>query len=311
MKVLFIGLGSIGLRHANILLADGRHELYALSSKKSKTKNLLGITELKDWEAVKRIGPEVAFITNPTALHVKTALKCAEIGMHLFIEKPLSSDLAGVSSLSKILKQKKLASYVAYCLRFHPVIKKIRELIDGLKIYHVRVVCSSYLPAWREGHDSKKSYSAYSKMGGGVLLDLSHEFDYVNYILGDIKKISGKFGRASDLTVDSEDWADVLVEVENGLNVNIHLDFLSKYNERTMLISHNKGYILGDLISGSVISMKNGMEKKYNLKSDRNDYLKEQIDYFFKNLKNPDIMNSISKAKTLLSKILEFKNGKK
>ena len=88
MKVVIFGLGSIGRRQARLLLDNFRHELFAFRSNEGIAPNDLGIKEIYNWEEVEKLNPEVAFITNPTFLHLETALKCAKLGMHLFIEKP-------------------------------------------------------------------------------------------------------------------------------------------------------------------------------------------------------------------------------
>lgn len=68
-----------------------------------------------------------------------TASQCARRGMHLFIEKPLSDSLKGFSDLLRLTQKKNLTVYIAYCLRFHPVIAKLKELLKGKKVVHARV----------------------------------------------------------------------------------------------------------------------------------------------------------------------------
>ncbi len=66
------------------------------------------------------------------------------------------------------------------------------ELFDksfiGQTLY-TSVECGSYLPDWRPGNNYKKSVSAKKDLGGGVLLELSHELDYIRWIFGEIKNI--------------------------------------------------------------------------------------------------------------------------
>ena len=96
MKVLIFGLGSIGSRHARLLKGMGEHDLYAFRSQRQVPCNDLGIPEIFSWDEVGQVSPEVAFITNPTSLHISTALSCAERGMSLFVEKTKSSWLRQV-----------------------------------------------------------------------------------------------------------------------------------------------------------------------------------------------------------------------
>jgi len=305
VKVIFFGLGSIGQRQARILLENFEHELFAFRSGAAEKPNQLGIKELYKWEEVEKLGPEIAFITNPTNLHIPTALRCAALGMHLFIEKPLSHTLQDIPFLTSVCQKKGLTCYTAYGLRFHPVIKAMKERIKGRKVYQARVVCSSYLPDWRSGRSSESTYSAYKDQGGGVLLDLSHEFDYIQHLFGEIGSMQGRFGRISSVTKDSEDFADVLLETVFKTKVNLHLDFLSLYAERRIVMDLENGYLVGDLIQNQ-IEEKAGVQK---FSSGRDDYLKEQLRYFFEHLGEPAIMNNIQEAGQLLGKVLELKDG--
>lgn len=309
MKIIIFGLGSIGVRHAQILRKDFKHELYAFRSGKTSKENLLKVPELSTWESVDRLKPEIAFITNPTSEHLSTALECAQRGMHLFIEKPLADSLDGASQLIALCHKKKLSAYVAYCLRFHPVIIKIKELLKDKKALHARVVCSSMLHAWRPGSDPKKSYSARRALGGGVILDLSHEFDYIRFLLGEIKSITGIKGRMGHVTVDSEDFADTLLTLENGVIVNCHLNFASFQTERKIQIDFKQGFIEGDLINNTIICQARGKIRHFRFSVDRNAYLKTQTEYFFKNLKYPDRITNLRESQILLEKILEFRNA--
>lgn len=310
MKVLICGLGSIGLRHAKILSEHLNHDVYAYRNTKRRVEHGLNIREVFSWNEVEALRPDVAYITNPTSLHIKTALQCASLGAHLFIEKPLSHSLDNIDFLESLCSEKGLTCYVAYCLRFHPVIKKMREVIVGKQIYHARIVCSSFLPAWRTEGDYRKSYSVSSLEGGGVLLDLSHEFDYTRYLFGKIIEMIGVYGRASELTVDAEDFADVLVTTTGSIPVNVHLNFNSLLNERSVTVNFEDGYAKGDLIENKVDVFYRGNMDSYEYPLDRDGYLTEQSQYFFDNIGNQSIMNNLAEAKDLLVEILRLKHDK-
>lgn len=308
MKIIIFGLGSIGRRHAQILLNNfNNYQLFAFRSNSRAEKNNLGIKEVNSWPQVEKLNAQAAFITNPTALHIRTALRCARSGMHIFMEKPLSHSLKNINELERICGKKGLSCYVAYCLRFHPLIIKIRNLLKGKKIYHARISCSSYLPDWRKKSNYRKSYSSLAALGGGVLLDLSHEFDYIEYLFGRIVDTRGAYGRLSDLTVDSEDYADVLLKTDRLIHINLHLNFLSRMSERSIKVDFKDGYISGDLLNSRLDYFYRGSSKTYAFNVKREDFFTAQTRYFFDNLGNPAIMNGISQARQLLNNILEFK----
>ncbi len=55
----------------------------------------------------------------------------------------------------------------------------LKKALPALSVYSARVLCSSYLPGWRPGVDYRTVYSAHKDMGGGVTIDLIHEWDYL------------------------------------------------------------------------------------------------------------------------------------
>lgn len=308
LKIIIFGLGSIGRRHALLLSKNYKqHQIYAFRSKTHIGLNQLGLREITSWKEVSRIQPDIAIIANPTALHIKTAVRCARLNCRLFIEKPIGKDLGKLNQLTAIVKEKKLTTYVAYNLRFHPVIKALRKYVNLSKPLHIRVVCSSYLPNWRPGTNYLMSYSANKKLGGGVLLDLSHELDYVNYFVGEIVTFRGKYFRRSSLTVDAEDCADILVETRL-CPANIHLNFLSHFSERKIIIDFVGKSIIGDLVNNEILEYKKEVlvkRKKFN--GDVSVTYVDQMKYFFKNINNPSMMNSLPEAMSLYRKIVLFK----
>jgi len=245
IKVLFFGLGSIGLRHAKLLLDNFDVEIAAYRT--TKNENKLKINEFRDYEAAFDFKPDIAFITNPTSLHIKTALDCAKKSIDLFIEKPLSHTLSGVTKLSNVIKKNHLFSYVAFCLRFHPVIKYLKNNLNLKDVIYSRINCSSYLPLWRPDQNYKDSYSANSSMGGGVINDMIHELDYCEYLFGRINDIKGTLGNTSTLEINSEDFAELTVTNKNNFMSQISLDYFSHQRERIIKIYTKDFMILGDL----------------------------------------------------------------
>lgn len=310
MKILIFGLGSIGVRHAKILKKNKKYKLYAYRTHKGQTENSLNIEEVQSWKTIDRIKPDVAFITNPTSLHIQTAIKCAERGMHLFIEKPLDSRVVHLNEFLKLVSKKKITTYVAYCLRFHPVIKELRRQIQKDKFYHLRAIVSTYLHRWREGSDPKKSYSAQKRLGGGIILDLSHEIDYVQYLLGDIKSIKGRFDRKSTLTVDTEDNADMTIEAKKG-TASVHMNYFSQFEQRVIQVDLKSKSFEGDLVKNTLTEYRNGkVFKKRKFKTGTKETYSEQIRYFFKNINNQNMMNNVFEAAELLKSIHSFKKAK-
>jgi len=311
MKILFFGLGSIGKRHATLIKEDDDFEIFAYRTKKGQEENGIDLEkEFTNIEEALNINPDIAFITNPTFLHVDTAIKCAEQGIDLFIEKPLSNNLKKIAELKKLLKKNKLFSYVAFNLRFHPVLKKLKEVVNVEDLIYSKTISTSYLPDWRPNQDYRKTFSSDSKKGGGVLLELAHELDYNYWLFGDIEKIEGRYGKISDLEIESEDFGDLMIEHKNGVISDIHLNWFTNHSERKIKLYCDDKYIEGDLIRNQVkIEYKDGETKSIEYDVERNDIYTEQLDYFFeKYRKREKPMNNIEEASKVLKYLIKFKN---
>lgn len=313
LRLLFFGMGSIGKKHINIIRKNHNCKIYAYRSKNEQEIKDSNIKEFTNLEDAFSIEPDIAFITNPTFLHIPTAFECAKRNIDLFIEKPISHLIENVIELESEIKKRNIFTYIAYNLRFHPVIKELKKRISKKreKPIFFNIVCKSYLPDWRPSQDYTKSYSAKNELGGGVVLDLSHEFDYISYLFGDIKKISGFCDKISKLNIESEDIFDGQIELKSNLKGNLHLNYFSIYNERKLQIYYNNEYLEGDLIKNSIkIIEKNCKEKILNYQCNINDTYKFQMQYFFEQYikRNYDISNNFSEALKTFKKIMEFKN---
>jgi predicted dehydrogenase len=310
-RILFFGLGSIGKKHASFTKNKFNYDLYAYRTGKGQEKNNLNIKEFDNIDEAFSIKPDIAFITNPTFLHTETAIECAKRGISLFIEKPISNSLNGLDELEKEIKKRKLFTYVAYNLRFHPVINNLKEILPKKeKPIYFRVKSSSYLPSWRQKQDYSKSYSAKKEYGGGVILDLSHEFDYITWLFGNIKEINGYCDKISNLDIDSEDILEAQIICKSNISGNLHLDYFSREEERKIQIYYNDKYFEGDLIHNTIrIINDDGSEKKTYYHTNLDDTYDKQLEYFFEQYdgKKLDSMNNFSEAFLTFKKIMNFK----
>lgn len=331
LKIIFFGLGSIGRRHARLIKELYPHELYAFRSGKGRdNRNDLGITEIYDLADLDTIKPDVAFITNPTNKHMEYASICAEKGIDLFIEKPISHSKSALNDFVKIANDNNVLVYTAYCLRFHPVIRWIKSYLDtnasrhmGLpsnRILHAYVVASSYLPEWRPGVDYLNHYSALRSEGGGVVFELSHEIDYLYYLFGGVScvgnsekamDIKTNVSKLSNVTVDSEDTADILLHFEKGISCSVHLNFCSRLNRREITLVFENETIVGDILNSEVRITRNnnpgGRAEIHRFSSDRDEMFINQLEYFFNNFKKPTMMNSIEEAVKVFDILHEIK----
>jgi predicted dehydrogenase len=274
MRFLVLGLGGIGQRHVRNLrtiLGDDA-EIFAyrvLRNSPTLTDRLAvedkvnveekyGITVVSDFEAGLALKPDAVLICNPSSLHVPMAMAAAEAGCHLFIEKPLSHNEDDVQKLIDLVESRGLVTLVGYQLRFHPVLRRLESLLKEHaigKVTAVRIEVGEYLPGWHTYEDYRQMYASRADLGGGVILSQIHELDYIYWLFGLPQKLFALGGHLSDLEIDVEDTASILMEcVVDGRAVPVHLhqDYLQRPPSRTCEVIGSAGKILLDFNALSV-----------------------------------------------------------
>ena len=179
--VLVVGCGSIGQRHIGNLQRLGIENILAVEPREDQRKAVadrFGIEAAGDLPSALARGAFAALICTPSRLHLGQALAAAEAGCHLFVEKPVANSLEGLERLIETVESRRLASLVGCNFRFHPGLRRVKQLIeDGSigKVISARADFGQYLPDWHPWEDYRKGYSANRSMGGGVLLVLYDE----------------------------------------------------------------------------------------------------------------------------------------
>ncbi|MDY3203749.1 MAG: Gfo/Idh/MocA family oxidoreductase [Arcobacter sp.] len=257
MKVLIIGLGSIGKRHYDVLSKLSEVQSIDLITKQNIENKIC----YKNLEVVNNINQYDYFvIASETNKHFEQ-LKYLEENVKnklIFCEKPL------FESKQKLeIKNNKV--FVGYVLRFHPLLEKLNEFIKNEKIILVNVKCGQYLPSWRPNTDYKNCYSAKKSEGGGVLLDLSHEIDYVQWLCGQINEIKSYQVKISDLEIDSDDLTMLIGKTYKDILVNVSIDYISKNTHRRLIVETFEHTYELDFISNKLIKKnKAELEETYS-----------------------------------------------
>jgi predicted dehydrogenase len=261
-RVLIVGLGSIGRRHASIareLLPEA--EIMVLRHERCGDLAGTGIDRCVTSiaEAV-RFGPQVAVIANPASHHLAVALPLAEAGVPLLVEKPLSHSAVGVAELIELCRQRAQVFMTGYNLRFHPSLQEFRRLVcEGAvgRILSVRAEAGQYLPTWRQDADYRIGVSARAELGGGVLLELSHEIDYLSWCFGDVAWVSAVLAQVSDLEIDVEDVAYLTLGFlgsgdRRGAVATLSIDFIRHDAARCCVAIGDRGTLRWSAAAGTV-----------------------------------------------------------
>jgi predicted dehydrogenase len=246
-RALVVGAGSIGRRHLRNLRSLGLKHLMACDPNPDRIAGLepwLSASYSDFTEALALGKPDIVLICTPPVFHVEQALDSLGAGAHVFIEKPLSDRLDGIDLLIDRSRAKNQIVQIGYNLRFNPGIKKLKELVDNHflgKVLWARLEVGQYLPDWRPWQDYRESYSARKDLGGGIILDASHEIDYAVWLFGNPVEVVSMCGRVSGLDVDVDDCATLLMRFESGTQVDIHLDCLQRSYTRCCKIVGENG----------------------------------------------------------------------
>ena len=249
------GLGSIGRRHLANLGYLGENRIGII---RRDTKNTLSGAEGVwtpddvDWSSVSAL-----IIATPTSLHLSNLETALKHGVRkIYLEKPISHNNDRVDEMSSLIESCGANVYIGFDLRYDPGVRKVKELVESRAlgaICSIHAHVGQYLPDWRPGQDYRNSMSASPLLGGGVMLDLTHELDYMVYLFGEISSVANSNGRRSNLEIEVEDTSDSLLFFRDGFSGTVHLDYLQKWPTRHLHVIGSEGTLLLDLHARKLI----------------------------------------------------------
>ena len=321
MKILVFGCGSIGKRHIKNLLTINAGRIFAYDVDNSKVdyvqKELSVAALSSEVEAVKDGDFDAAFICSPPSLHVNQALRLLRKGIHCFIEKPLSNTLENIDALVELVDKTEKTVLIGSNIRFSPLFIKIKEFLDNEiigKPLFLKASVGYYLPYWRPEEDYRKGYGANKSLGGGIVLDASHEIDYARCFLGEVKEVFAVCKKLSNLDIDTEDFAEITMHHRNGAYSQVHLDYLQTNYRRSCEIVGEKGMLVWD-INERVLNVYGLNDKEYHvyyegLNANVNDMYVEETKHFFRCIKGvEEPLVDVKEGKRLIELIMKIKES--
>ncbi len=262
-RLLIVGLGSIGARHARLirkLMPETQIAVFRHQSSQQPP-NIEVDLSFTSMDEVRSFRPQAAVIANPASHHLDMALTLARQGVHLLVEKPISNKATPrVLELIRICKEQGLALMTGYNLRFLPSLNVFRDLLlqnKAGKVFSIRAEVGQYLPDWRPDSDYRQTVSAQKKLGGGILLELSHEIDYMQWLFGRVDWVKAHIVRHSDLEIDVEDTAYLLLGFGSGelgrqRVASLNMDFIRHDTTRQCVVIGDQGTLRWNGIEGKV-----------------------------------------------------------
>lgn len=254
MKVLIIGLGSIGRKHINVLRElKPDVDIFALrSSKKAEIED-----RITNIYSLDKIPPNISFflVSNPTIFHQETIWNLIKFNKPLFIEKPVLHELNSESfEILNEIKGKNIFTYVGCPLRFHPCIQYLKTFLkeERPRINEVSVYCGSFLPDWRPERNFREIYSSRPELGGGVHLDLIHELDYTYFLFGKPLKVTSELCSKSSLKIPAIDYAHYWLDYVD-FSATVTLNYYRPKPKRTLELVFENSIWNVDLIASTIM----------------------------------------------------------
>lgn len=298
MNILLVGLGSIAIKHVNVLLElFPNFMIYALRSSENSNE-VNGVINIY---SISNISFDFIIITNPTNLHASTIKRVLHLNKPIFIEKPLFDKIEFKENILNIINSRNIKTYIACNLRFHPALIYLKKYIysSKYKINEVNIYCGSYLPSWRPNQSYTKSYSANKKLGGGVHLDLIHELDYCIWIFGVPEKSTSCKRKVSNLEINSFDYCNYNLYYKD-FNATITLNYYREIPKRIIEVVFENEVISCDLLNSKIYKNEKELifnNENYNIL----ETYQAQMKYFISNLNSSsNYMNDINESYQIL-----------
>jgi predicted dehydrogenase len=251
-----IGLGTVGERHIeNLKRLHPNDNVIGVSASGKNLKVPPFADAILSVDELILLRPQYVVVASPAPFHILHAKLFLSEGIPVLIEKPLSNRLQNCLELQDFCidsRSKKVA--VGYCLRYLPSTVVVKKYLDNKllgQVYNVEAHVGQYLPSWRPKMDYTNSVSAHKDLGGGALLELSHELDYLSWFFGPLKLEYSRLRKTQELGLDVEDLVDLVV-ISDDIHIAVHMDFIQKSSQRKCEIIGEKGRLSWNLMSNSV-----------------------------------------------------------
>lgn len=253
MKAFVVGCGSIGTRHVANLRTHGIDEILVFDPSAERAGEVVRLHQAKACGVLEdgfASGPDIALICSPPHLHIAHARGAVAAGCHVFIEKPLAHTLSETDDFLREATHAERVVQVGYNLRFDRALADLKRMIEQGVIGPLRYIQAEfgqYLPDWRPQRDYRDNYTAHASWGGGIILDGSHELDYIRWIGGEVEAVSCRAGNLSSLEMDAEDTAEITLRLAGNRIAHVHLDCIRRDYTRRCTIVGELGTLEWDL----------------------------------------------------------------
>ena len=220
---------------------------------------------------------EAIINTTPNSVHLETTHAAARAGKHVFLDKPIANTIEDARAITEACRKYKVVLALGYQRRRESHFRWIKENLDKFgKLVNAEANISRDrlgkidLSSWR--------YTA-AGMPGGVMLQIGiHYTDVLEYLLGPVKAVSGRFVRLV-LPGDNPDVASLVLEHENGALSTLNASYASASEYYLMNIYGKEATALYDVHQGLRILYRSTRLIE-PVKTEKNDPIVEELEEF-------------------------------
>jgi predicted dehydrogenase len=289
MRILVVGLGSMGKRRVRNLKALGVEHIAGLDIRHDRcqeSENKYGISVFDTLEnAVQTFDPQIFVISTPPDLHMHYANYAFESGISCFIEASVVEP-EKIKLLSERIRNTQIIMAPSCTMRYYPGPMKIKELIRAKaigKVLNLNYHTGQYLPDWHPWEDIEDFYVSKRQTGAAREI-VPFELTWLNDIFGMARPIACFKAKLTDLSADIDDIYHCLLRFDNNVIANITVDVISRPRAvRDMRILGSEGEIVFSADTNCVRYINSAMtewrEFKFDTGTIENQYINPEEPY--------------------------------
>lgn len=255
-RVLVVGLGSIGQRHARLLSERSDVELMicdAVDEYRAQAKSTFAaipVAEHSDYVAALGDKPDIVFLCVPNHLHVPMGLQAIENGVDVFVEKPISDSLEAAQRLVDAATSAGRFLQVGYMLRLDDGLRKLKKIVDEGDVGNLvggRAMIGTYITLLNAKSPDR------DKRPNSLIVDYTHELDFIRWIFGDVADVTAMSARLGDLELKPPpNIFQMILKMQSGALVQVHMDYVQFPQRRIFEIFGDRGTLSYDFMSGEI-----------------------------------------------------------
>ena len=273
-----IGVGAMGKHHSRIYSGMKGVELVGVADvderRAAEVAAEYNTEAFTDCERLLKKDLDAVSIAVPTSMHKEIALKAANYGVHMLVEKPIAESLKSADAIIDAARRENLKLMVGHIERFNPAILKLKELISAGELGQIiSISCrrvGPYPPRIRDV---------------GIIIDLAvHDIDAISYLYG--KRALSVYSIAGNSFHIKEDYASILLQYEDKKSGMVETNWLTPHKIRKLTVTGTGGVAHADYLEQSLEIWEEGGVREVEI--EKREPLKNELEHFIHAIMNDE-----------------------